>query len=121
MADFAFARLRAESLYAVCHPDNGAPIKVMEKLGMRYRGLEDWYSQKVATYAITAEEWHRARVRDPSQSSQAQVADGRDHRPAVGGPSSVVLDGPRSRCFGSVEKIRFAPLTDWTAEVEKRK
>lgn len=61
MADFAFARLRAESLYAVCHPDNGASIKVMEKLGMRYRGLEDWYSQKVATYAITAEEWHRAR------------------------------------------------------------
>jgi len=33
----------------------------MVKLGMRYRGLEDWYTKKVATYEITADAWRNAR------------------------------------------------------------
>jgi len=61
MGDFAFTRLRADALYAVCHPENSASVRVMAKLGMHYRGMEHWYSQQVATYAITAEQWHRAR------------------------------------------------------------
>ena len=61
MAEFAFTRLRADALLAVCHPENGASIGVMAKLGMHYRGMEDWYSQKVTTFEITAEEWRRAR------------------------------------------------------------
>jgi RimJ/RimL family protein N-acetyltransferase len=61
MAEFAFARLHAEVLYAVCDPDNGASASVMRKLGMRYRGLEDWYARKVATYEVTAEAWRSAR------------------------------------------------------------
>jgi hypothetical protein len=44
-------------LYAVCHPDNRSSIAVMVKLGMRFRGVEDWYAQKVATYEITTENW----------------------------------------------------------------
>ena len=60
MANFAFARLRAEVLYAVCHPDNSASMKVMERLGMNYRGREMWYAQEAATFAITAEEWRQA-------------------------------------------------------------
>jgi RimJ/RimL family protein N-acetyltransferase len=32
----------------------------MERLGMRYRGIEYWYEQDVATYEITAEEWRGA-------------------------------------------------------------
>jgi len=61
MADFAFVRLRADVLLAVCDPENGASISVMVKLGMRYRGLEDWYTKKVATYEITADAWRNAR------------------------------------------------------------
>jgi RimJ/RimL family protein N-acetyltransferase len=57
MADFAFVRLRADSLYAVCDPGNGASIAVMMKLGMRYRGLEDWYARRVATYEVAAAAW----------------------------------------------------------------
>lgn len=57
MADFAFVRLHAEVLYAVCDPDNGASSAVMLKLGMRYRGLEDWYARKLATYAVSADAW----------------------------------------------------------------
>ncbi len=61
MAEYAFTRLRAEVLYAVCDPDNFASARVMVKLGMRYRGLEDWYARKVAAYAITAQEWWQAK------------------------------------------------------------
>ena len=61
MAEFAFDRLGADTLYAVSHPDNRASIAVMVKLGMRYRGLEDWYAQPVATYEVTAEAWRAAR------------------------------------------------------------
>jgi RimJ/RimL family protein N-acetyltransferase len=59
MADFAFVRLHADSLYAVCDPDNGASMSVMMKLGMRYRGLEDWYARQVTTYEVAAEAWSR--------------------------------------------------------------
>ena len=57
MADFAFARLHAEVLYAVCDPENAASSSVMVKLGMRYRGVEDWYARKLATYEVTAVDW----------------------------------------------------------------
>jgi RimJ/RimL family protein N-acetyltransferase len=61
MAQFAFTRLRAPTLLAVCHPANAASIAVMVKLGMRYRGVEDWYAQKVATYDISAATWFAGR------------------------------------------------------------
>lgn len=61
MANFAFTHLRADTLFAVCNSDNSASMRVMAKLGMHYRGLEDWYAQKVATYAITADEWQVAK------------------------------------------------------------
>lgn len=60
MAAFAFDRLRAPQLLAVCHPHNHASARVMQRLGMRYRGIERWYARDCATYAITADEW-RAR------------------------------------------------------------
>jgi len=62
MADFAFARLHAETLYAVCDPENGASSSVMLKLGMRYRGLDVWYARQLATYEITADAWRNARA-----------------------------------------------------------
>ncbi|HEX4051966.1 MAG TPA: GNAT family N-acetyltransferase [Steroidobacteraceae bacterium] len=72
MAAFAFAQLGASLLCAVCQPENAASIAVMLKLGMRYRGIEDWYAQKVATYEITAEDWRAARGRSNSQACGGQ-------------------------------------------------
>jgi RimJ/RimL family protein N-acetyltransferase len=60
MGDFAFFRLHADVLYAVCDPENVASSSVMLKLGMRYRGLEDWYERKLATYEVTAQAWRSA-------------------------------------------------------------
>lgn len=57
MAAFAFDDLQAPLLAAVCHPDNLASAKVMQRLGMRYRGMETWHAQEVAVYAIGAAAW----------------------------------------------------------------
>jgi RimJ/RimL family protein N-acetyltransferase len=57
MTEFAFMQPGADFICAVCHPDNRASIAVMVKLGMRFRGVEDWYAQKVTTYEITAADW----------------------------------------------------------------
>jgi RimJ/RimL family protein N-acetyltransferase len=57
MAGFAFDRLAIPILLAVAMPENTASRRVMERLGMRYRGIEPWYGLDVATYEITVAEW----------------------------------------------------------------
>lgn len=61
MGDFAFDQLHADLLLAVCDPDNEASAAVMRKLGMRYRGLEQWYAKDLTTYEISAAEWAESR------------------------------------------------------------
>lgn len=56
MAAFAFDDLQAPLLCAVCHPENAASARVMQRLGMRYRGIERWYDLD-AVYEITQAEW----------------------------------------------------------------
>ncbi|WP_292045348.1 GNAT family N-acetyltransferase [Massilia sp. UBA6681] len=55
MAAFAFDDLEAPSLAAICHPENADSAKVMRRLGMRYRGIENWHAQTVAVYDIGAD------------------------------------------------------------------
>jgi RimJ/RimL family protein N-acetyltransferase len=57
MADFAFDTLRAEELYAVCHPENAASARVMTRLGMQDIGLQTWYGKSLSTYHIRAGQW----------------------------------------------------------------
>jgi RimJ/RimL family protein N-acetyltransferase len=61
MAAFAFDRLAAPTLYAVCDPANEASMAVMKRLGMRYRGMEEWYQRPLATCELTAAEWRTLR------------------------------------------------------------
>ena len=57
MASHAFSNLAARELIAVRHPENAASARVMERLGMRYRGPETWYGETVVTHAISREGW----------------------------------------------------------------
>jgi RimJ/RimL family protein N-acetyltransferase len=57
MAGWAFETLDALRLVAVCLPGNDNSAKVMQKLGMRYRGLETWYDRPHAAYELTRAEW----------------------------------------------------------------
>ena len=57
MGGFAFDRLAIPALLAVAVPENTASCRVMERLGMRFRGIEPWYEMELATYEITVAEW----------------------------------------------------------------
>lgn len=57
MTAFAFETLAAPEIIAVRHPDNIASKRVMDRLGMRYRGVETWYAESLATHALSRNEW----------------------------------------------------------------
>lgn len=57
MAGWAFDSLKTPLLVSVCHVDNHASAKVMQRLGMRYRGVERWYDMDTSAYEITQSEW----------------------------------------------------------------
>jgi RimJ/RimL family protein N-acetyltransferase len=63
IAAFTFEDLNAPLMCSVCHPENKASARVMERLGMRYAGEETWYNMATSRYDITRAEWldrHRA-------------------------------------------------------------
>jgi RimJ/RimL family protein N-acetyltransferase len=68
MAAYAFETLAAPRLTAVCDPDNTASAKVMQRLGMRYRGVERWYDTNVAVYATGRAEWAAGRAPAPAST-----------------------------------------------------
>ena len=59
MAGFAFQRFPVQELLAVRHPDNHKSGRVMDRLGMRLRGLEPWYGTTVAVHVISRLDWQR--------------------------------------------------------------
>jgi RimJ/RimL family protein N-acetyltransferase len=61
MAAFAFDTLNGPLLCAICDPDNRNSSRVMERLGMRYKGLETWQERSVSAWEITREEWRALR------------------------------------------------------------
>lgn len=62
MACFAFEVLAVDRLLAVCNQDNLASAKVMQRLGMTYRGIERWYDIDTAAYVMEREQWINARA-----------------------------------------------------------
>lgn len=57
MAAFAFERFGVAELLSVRHPENIDSGRVMERLGMHFRGIESWYGSLVATHALSREAW----------------------------------------------------------------
>lgn len=61
LARFAFQDLQAPRVYAIRHPGNLASQKVMERLGMRYVGLQSWHGDEVAVHELGRDEWRQSR------------------------------------------------------------
>lgn len=57
MAAFAFDQLGVPLLCAVCHVENLPSAKVMERLGMRFRGVERWYELDCKVYQMDRAAW----------------------------------------------------------------
>lgn len=60
MAAYAFRAFPIAELLAVRDPENLESGRVMDRLGMRYRGVEWWYGSEVAEHVLTRGEWERA-------------------------------------------------------------
>jgi len=52
LARFAFEDLDREAVYAVAKPENTASLRVMDKLGMRFVGLERHWGEDLPTYIL---------------------------------------------------------------------
>jgi RimJ/RimL family protein N-acetyltransferase len=66
MAGFAFDTLDTPLLTSVCHVDNAASAKVMQRRGMRRRGVERWYDLDALAYEMTQAEWRARRSAVPA-------------------------------------------------------
>jgi RimJ/RimL family protein N-acetyltransferase len=56
-----FEGLQAPLLCAIRHPDNVGSARVMDKLGMRYAGLQNWGGEEVAVHQLDRADWTRHR------------------------------------------------------------
>ena len=54
-----FEGLQAPLLQAIRHPGNAGSARVMDKLGMRYVGMQSWGGEEVAVHALRPDEWAR--------------------------------------------------------------
>lgn len=51
-ADYAFDIIGVDHVVAVAHPDNLASHRVMQRVGMTYRGIETHYDMPCTTYVL---------------------------------------------------------------------
>ncbi|WP_295998724.1 GNAT family N-acetyltransferase [Rugamonas sp.] len=57
MAAYAFEVLDAELLCSICHPDNAGSARVMTRLGMTFKAIEQWDGSDVALHSMTRVDW----------------------------------------------------------------
>ena len=54
---YAFETLKSDKITAVAEPENTASRRVMEKLGMKFVRIGDFYDRDMAQYSITSKEF----------------------------------------------------------------
>jgi RimJ/RimL family protein N-acetyltransferase len=70
MAGYAFTVLDAPRLCAIRHPDNLASLRVMERLGMRYVGLDHCDGMDVALHNLSRADWRAQSTLHTSDPAQ---------------------------------------------------
>jgi ribosomal-protein-alanine N-acetyltransferase len=54
---YAFEQLKSDKIVAVAEPENVSSRRVMEKLGMKFIRLGEFYNRRLVQYAISRESW----------------------------------------------------------------
>jgi RimJ/RimL family protein N-acetyltransferase len=54
---YAFEQLKSDKIVAVAEPENVSSRRVMEKLGMKFVRLGEFYNRQLVQYAINRESW----------------------------------------------------------------
>ena len=57
LLEYAFAQIKPDKITAVAEPGNTASRRVMEKLGMKFVRIDNFYERRLVQYAITYEEF----------------------------------------------------------------
>jgi ribosomal-protein-alanine N-acetyltransferase len=57
LLEYAFANIKTDRITAVADPENVSSRRVMEKLGMKFVRIDDFYERKLAQYAISLEDF----------------------------------------------------------------
>jgi ribosomal-protein-alanine N-acetyltransferase len=57
LLEYAFANIKTDRITAVADPENVSSRRVMEKLGMKFVRIDDFYERQLAQYAISLEEF----------------------------------------------------------------
>ncbi len=52
LLQYGFDTINLDSIAAIALPENKASIRIMEKIGMRFIGLKNYYNAEVAFYQI---------------------------------------------------------------------
>jgi len=60
--EHGFGPLGLERIVAVTRPEHRASRRVMERLGMAYEADRDAFGMQVVCYALSREDWRRARA-----------------------------------------------------------
>jgi RimJ/RimL family protein N-acetyltransferase len=60
---FGFRDLGLRTVIALAHPENGASRRVMEKLGMGFDCLREYFGMEMARYTLSAEDFAQAESR----------------------------------------------------------
>jgi RimJ/RimL family protein N-acetyltransferase len=55
--EYAFANIETERITAVADPENVSSRRVMEKLGMKFVRIDDFYERQLSQYSITFKEF----------------------------------------------------------------
>jgi len=53
MIEFMFDEIGINDLYALCHQENTASERVMQRVGMQYKGIAHWYKLDVQVYNMS--------------------------------------------------------------------
>jgi RimJ/RimL family protein N-acetyltransferase len=61
MKKFIFETTRINELFALCHQENGASERVMQRVGMQYDGIEHWYGLDLVVYKISRSNFEQNR------------------------------------------------------------
>lgn len=67
---YAFEQLKTEKIVAVAEPENASSRRVMEKLGMKFVRLGEFYNRQLVQYAMSQESWMENQ--QPGQNEHAR-------------------------------------------------
>lgn len=71
---YGFDKLKLEKIVAVANPENRASRRVMEKLGMRFDYIGEFYGRDLVHYSITKREWETRGRGDAENSESSALA-----------------------------------------------